>query len=100
MTGGGWAGVARMGGIGDNLLAASALRPLKRMGYKTEMITSPSAQVVFQNNPFLDKLSVKPDGSIPASVALLRSAPCVAGGFGILLVEARVSPQTVRRLLS
>lgn len=61
----GWACIARMGGIGDNLMAASALRPLKRLGYKTEVITSGLAHVVFQNNPFLDKLSVKGDKDIP-----------------------------------
>ena len=60
----GWAGLARMGGIGDNLIAASVLRPLKRMGYKTEVITSPGASCVFLNNPNLDKLSVKDDGDI------------------------------------
>ena len=61
----GWAGIARLGGIGDNLVAASPMRLLKGMGYMTEMITSESAQVVFHNNPFIDKLSVKKEGDIP-----------------------------------
>ena len=60
-----WAGVCRLGGIGDNLIAASVLRPLKRMGYMTEVITSEAAQVVYHNNPFIDKLTVKGDGDIP-----------------------------------
>lgn len=60
-----WACIARMGGIGDNLIAASVLRPLKRMGYMTEVLTSGHAHTVFLNNPFLDKLSVKEDGDIP-----------------------------------
>ena len=60
-----WAGIARMGGIGDNLIAASTLRPLKRMGYMNEVITSESSHSVFLNNPFIDKLTVKKDGEIP-----------------------------------
>jgi len=54
-----WAAVARFGGIGDNLVAASVLRSLKRMGYMTEVITSPPYHSVFLHNPFMDKLSVK-----------------------------------------
>jgi ADP-heptose:LPS heptosyltransferase len=60
-----WAGIARMGGLGDNLVAASVLRPLKRLGYMTEVITSELAHVVFHNNPHVDKLSVKRDDDIP-----------------------------------
>lgn len=60
-----WAAIARLGGIGDNLIAASPLRPLKRLGYKTEVITSPFGAAVFQNNPFIDKLTVKADSDIP-----------------------------------
>jgi ADP-heptose:LPS heptosyltransferase len=54
-----WACVARFGGIGDNLIASSVLAPLKRMGYMTEVITSPPAHSVFLHNPHIDKLSVK-----------------------------------------
>lgn len=61
----GWVGVARFGGVGDNLVASSVLRPLKRMGYMIEVLTSPMASVVFLNNPFVDKLTVKQDGDIP-----------------------------------
>lgn len=61
----GWACVARMGGLGDNLVAASVLRPLKKLGYMTEVITSEMAHVVFQNNPYLDKLTVKQDADLP-----------------------------------
>lgn len=63
----GWACVARMGGIGDNLVAASVLRPLKRLGYMTEVLTSDMAGAIFRNNPFLDKLTIKPDGEVPAA---------------------------------
>jgi len=54
-----WAAVARFGGVGDNLVAASVLAPLKRMGYMTEVITSPPNHGVFLHNPFIDKMSVK-----------------------------------------
>lgn len=59
-----WAGIARFGGVGDNLVAASVLRPLKALGYNVEVITSPTASGVYLNNPFVDKLSIQPDGSI------------------------------------
>lgn len=61
-----WAGVARFGGVGDNLITASVLRPLKRLGYNVEVITSDKdPHAVFLNNPFIDKLSIKKDGDIP-----------------------------------
>lgn len=60
-----WACICRLGGIGDNLIAASVLRPLKRMGYMTEVVTSESAHLVYHNNPFIDKLTVKADGELP-----------------------------------
>jgi ADP-heptose:LPS heptosyltransferase len=54
-----WACVARFGGIGDNLVAASVLAPLKRMGYMTEMLTSEPNHIVYHHNPHIDKLTVK-----------------------------------------
>ena len=54
-----WAAVARYGGVGDNLVAASPLKALKRQGYMTEVITSGPNHSVFLNNPYVDKLSVK-----------------------------------------
>lgn len=65
----GWAGIARFGGVGDNLISSAVLRPLKRMGYKTEVITGGSQAVVFNNNPFIDKLTIKQDGDIPGGDA-------------------------------
>lgn len=63
----GWAGVARFGGIGDNLMAASAVGALKRKGLKVEVITSKDcAWNVFEHNPNIDKLSVKSKNEIPA----------------------------------
>jgi FkbM family methyltransferase len=62
----GWAGVCRMGGIGDNLMAASAVQALKRKGLKVEVITAQdSAWQVFQHNPNIDKLSIKSKSEIP-----------------------------------
>jgi ADP-heptose:LPS heptosyltransferase len=53
-----WACIARFAGIGDNLVAGSPLRPLKRMGYMTEVLTSEPNHVVFHHNPYIDKLTV------------------------------------------
>jgi FkbM family methyltransferase len=62
----GWAGVVRFGGIGDNLIAASAVGALKRAGYKVEVITSSeSAWHVFEHNTNIDKLSVKSKMELP-----------------------------------
>jgi len=54
-----WAGFCRCGGVGDNLIAASVARPLKEMGYNVEVITQEPQCVVFENNPFIDKISVR-----------------------------------------
>ncbi len=54
-----WACVCRFGGIGDNLIACSVCRPLKKQGYMVEVITSDSNHTVYLNNPYIDKLSVK-----------------------------------------
>lgn len=56
-----WAGIVRLGGIGDNLIAASVLRPLKEMGYRVDVISQEPQSCVFENNPYVDKLSVKSD---------------------------------------
>jgi FkbM family methyltransferase len=54
-----WAAVCRFGGIGDNLMAASVLRPLKAAGYKVEVISQMPQAAVFEHNPFIDKLTIK-----------------------------------------
>jgi FkbM family methyltransferase len=62
----GWAAVARFGGIGDNLMAASAAQALKKKGLKVEVITAQDcAWQVFQHNPNIDKLSVKSKSDFP-----------------------------------
>lgn len=65
----GWAGVARLGGVGDNLIAASVCRPLKEMGYRVEMITQLPCSVVFENNPYIDKISNFANEDLPKSSA-------------------------------
>jgi FkbM family methyltransferase len=65
----GWAGVARFGGIGDNLMAASAVGALKRKGLKVEVITSVEcAWQVFEHNPNIDKLSIKTKIELPTDM--------------------------------
>ncbi len=54
-----WAGIARMGGVGDSLVASSVLAPLKRAGYMTEVICQAPFHVIFDNNPYIDRLVVK-----------------------------------------
>jgi FkbM family methyltransferase len=63
-----WVGIARCGGIGDNLIAASVCRPLKEMGYKVEMITQNPQACVFENNPYIDKLSIYEKDDWPADL--------------------------------
>ncbi len=63
----GWAGVARLGGVGDNLIGASVCRPLKEMGYRVEMITQLPCGAVFENNPHIDKISNFSNDDLPKS---------------------------------
>lgn len=57
-----WACIARMGGVGDNLIASSVLPGLRKKYGRVEVITSKPQHVVFQNNPHIDKLSVREQG--------------------------------------
>jgi ADP-heptose:LPS heptosyltransferase len=54
----GWAGFARMGGVGDMLIAASVCRPLKELGYRVECISQEPMSCLFENNPLIDKLTI------------------------------------------
>ncbi len=60
-----WACVSRMGSTGDNLIASSVLPLLKRQGYMVEVICQPPHHVVFENNPYIDKLTVKHKDDLP-----------------------------------
>jgi ADP-heptose:LPS heptosyltransferase len=59
----GWFGIVRLGSIGDNLMVTSAL-PLISENYNIEVIAQEPYHVVFENNPYIDKLSVKKNGEI------------------------------------
>lgn len=60
-----WAGVARLGAMGDNLMATSVLPGLRARYGHVEVITRPPAGVIFENNPFIDKLTVWPEKDEP-----------------------------------
>lgn len=61
-----WACVARLGGLGDNFVAASVCRPLKKLGYMVEVITSDKGYAsIFRNNPHVDKIAMKAEGDMP-----------------------------------
>lgn len=55
-----WCGVLRIGGIGDNLITSSVLPGLKARYDRIEVISKEPNHVIFENNPFVDKLTVTP----------------------------------------
>jgi ADP-heptose:LPS heptosyltransferase len=59
-----WCCVVRPGAIGDDLMATSVL-PLLARDYKIEVITQAPHHVIFENNPYVDKLVVKDPESLP-----------------------------------
>lgn len=65
----GWVGVCRLGGLGDDMIAASVLPALKQKWGHVEFITKKPWSVVLDNNPFIDKLTNKDDADIPATDA-------------------------------
>jgi ADP-heptose:LPS heptosyltransferase len=65
--GNGWTAVARFGGIGDNLIVSSVLPLLSRTS-KIEVLTQSPHGVVFENNPYISKLTIKDRGDIPGEV--------------------------------
>lgn len=60
-----WAAVCRFGGVGDNLIASSVLPGLKKKYDHIEVLSQAPQSQVFENNPFIDKLTVKERGDIP-----------------------------------
>ncbi len=60
-----WAGVVRLGGIGDNMIVTAVLPHLKEKYGKVEVITASPQHVVFENNPYVDRLTVKEREDIP-----------------------------------
>ncbi len=61
----GWAGVMRLGGVGDDLIVSSVLPFLRHKFGKVEVITKAPWHVVFENNPHIDKLSVWAEDTDP-----------------------------------
>ena len=64
-----WAAICRYGGVGDNLIASSVLPALKKKYGHVEVISQEPQSAVFENNPFIDKLSVHKPGQIPGDSA-------------------------------
>lgn len=60
-----WAAVCRLGGIGDDLIAASVCPGLQKQGYNVEFIAAEPQHVVLHHNPHIDKLSIKRPGDLP-----------------------------------
>lgn len=60
-----WACVVRLGGVGDNLIASSVLPALRERWGRVEVIAQHPQHVVFENNPHVDKLTVKHAGEPP-----------------------------------
>ncbi len=64
-----WACVARYGGVGDNLIVSAVLPALKQKYGHVEVVTQTPQHVVFENNPFIDKLAVHQPGDVPGESA-------------------------------
>jgi ADP-heptose:LPS heptosyltransferase len=64
-----WCLLIRLGGIGDNIIASSVL-PLLAKDYNVEVMAQKPWHVIFENNPFIDKLTVREEGDIPHANAL------------------------------
>jgi FkbM family methyltransferase len=60
-----WAGVVRLGGIGDNLMVTAVLPYLKETYGKVEVITADPQHVIFENNPHVDRLTIKSRDDVP-----------------------------------
>ncbi len=58
-----WVLVARLGGVGDNLIASSPI-PLLAQKYNVEVLSQEPCHTVFENNPYVSKLTVKKPGAI------------------------------------
>ena len=57
-----WACIARQGGFGDNLIASSVLPGLKKRYDMVEVISNDLMGCMFENNPYIDKLTILPKG--------------------------------------
>lgn len=64
-----WFGVARLGSMGDNLIASSVL-PLLAQNHRVEVLTQRPAGVIFENNPHIDKLTYLDPANMPQGCGL------------------------------
>lgn len=62
----GWAAIGRFGGIGDNLICSSVLPGLKKKYGNLEVLTQLPQGVVYENNPYVDKLTIRPLDTLPS----------------------------------
>ena len=60
-----WAGVVRLGGIGDDIIVSSIFPLLAEQGFRIEVFASKPAIVVLENNPFIDKLTAPDQDAMP-----------------------------------
>ena len=60
-----WCLLARLGGIGDNLIVSSVL-PLLAETHHVEVMAQRPQHVLFENNPYISKLTVREPGDLPA----------------------------------
>lgn len=58
-----WAGVVRLGSIGDSLIASSVL-PLLAKDYNVEVVCEAPHDVIYENNPHIAKLTALPQGHL------------------------------------
>ena len=76
-----WYGIVRLGSIGDNLMVTSAL-PLIAKEFNIEVIAQEPHHVIFENNPYIDKLSVKKSGEIGDGSGILSWQKWFVGRTG------------------
>jgi ADP-heptose:LPS heptosyltransferase len=65
----GWAGLCRYGGVGDNLIVSSVFKAVREKYGRLEVISQAPQSCVFENNPYIDKLSVHRPGEVPGESA-------------------------------
>jgi ADP-heptose:LPS heptosyltransferase len=64
-----WLGLSRMGGVGDNLMAAAVL-PLLAETYQIDMVTNETYGCLYDNNPHISKVTKIREGDIPTDSML------------------------------
>lgn len=94
-----WSCIARYGGCGDNIVASSVLAPLRKKYGHVEMITQRPYHVVFENNPFIDKLSVYDQGAISTDPLVWKSWHDVRAKEYAFFANLSHSMETLRAFL-